>query len=235
MKLSSLFLENEYTSFTPAHYLPIILIILFGLLISLYARMYQNERQQRITGLFLGLIPFLGIFLKLFFNTYEGFNYHKDLPFHVCNFLAILAPVIMWKKNRFWLSVAYFWIIAGTLNANITPDIEFGYPHWGYFCYWLMHTGLLIIPIYSILVYRIHITLKDLGVAFFLANLYLIFSLAVNFSIDSNYMYTKQKPPMASLVDLMGPWPWYLVTAQFVALLLFLIAYIPFFFKGTRS
>ncbi|WP_290698864.1 hypothetical protein [Lacinutrix sp.] len=38
-----------------------------------------------------------------------------------------------------------FWIIAGTSQAVITPDISIGFPSFDYFRYWIAHLGLLII------------------------------------------------------------------------------------------
>ena len=49
-----------------------------------------------------------------------------------------------------------------------------------------------------------------------------------NYVIGSNYMFTLHKPPTVSLFDVMGPWPWYILTAEFVAIVLFSILYLPF-------
>ena len=59
-------------------------------------------------------------------------------------------------------------------------------------------------------------------------NLFLIISFISNIFLDANYFWIMGKPPAGSLLDYMGPWPWYILTAQFVALAHFGLAYIIF-------
>ncbi len=42
------------------------------------------------------------------------------------------------------------------------------------------------------------------------------------------YFFICHKPPTASLLDLMGPWPWYLIPLSLVAVLMFLLFYSPY-------
>ena len=42
----------------------------------------------------------------------------------------------------------------------------------------------------------------------------------------ANYFLIMGKPPAGSLLDFMGPWPWYILTGQFVALGHFILAYL---------
>ena len=50
----------------------------------------------------------------------------------------------------------------------------------------------------------------------------------VNFLTGGNYMFLARKPETASLLDVLGPYPWYLLSLEAVALLLFLVLYLPF-------
>ncbi|HIN03237.1 MAG TPA: TIGR02206 family membrane protein, partial [Candidatus Marinimicrobia bacterium] len=66
--------------------------------------------------------------------------------------------------------------------------------------------------------------------SFLALNGFLGLATIVNLVLDSNYFWICGKPPTASLLDYLGPWPWYILTAEIVALLHYLVAYAPFYF-----
>lgn len=221
--------DQVFEAYTIEHYLPLILIALFGTSIIIIARSRFNEIQQSRCLFYISLIPFIGAFMLYPLATYEGdINIKEDLPLHMCRAIALASPFIVLKSSRYWIGVFYFWIMAGTLNANITPDVEYGFPHWSYFSYWMMHSFLVIIPLYYVIVLKVKINTRDLWNAFIMMNAFVIVTLVVNFILDSNYMYTRAKPPVDSLLDVLGPWPLYLITGQLLAAGLFYLAYLPF-------
>ena len=67
------------------------------------------------------------------------------------------------------------------------------------------------------------------------ANIYMVFVYLMNLLLDSNFMFLMRKPDTASLMDVLGPWPWYLLSLEAVAFLVFLLLYLPFIIKDARE
>ena len=62
-------------------------------------------------------------------------------------------------------------------------------------------------------------------------NLYALSVGTVNAIMGWNYGYLCHKPYAPSLLDLLGPWPWYLLAIELLALVTFLILYLPWRLK----
>ena len=70
---------------------------------------------------------------------------------------------------------------------------------------------------------------------FIWTNIYMVLVTIINLLINSNYLYTLHKPDTASLMDVLGPWPWYLLSLEVVGLIVCFILYLPFLIGDQRK
>ncbi|MFT4761428.1 MAG: putative integral membrane protein (TIGR02206 family) [Paraglaciecola sp.] len=89
--------------------------------------------------------------------------------------------------------------------------------------------------VYITVVFKMYPTFKSLWKSFLAANFYLVFVYIMNVLLGSNYAYLLGKPPVASALDLMGPYPWYILTGQAVAAVLFILVWLPVRIFGNRK
>jgi hypothetical integral membrane protein (TIGR02206 family) len=217
-----------FQSFSQLHFMPVLFISIACYLIIKFAQK-QTEYRQRQIGLVMSLIVLFAMGYRMFIIYLEGsFTIQEELPLHLCRLMAIVMPMLMWWKHKQLLNMFYYLIIAGTLQAVLTPDLNQGPPHYEYYVYFIMHVTLIWIPVYVVMVYKFIPNLRDMVNAFLFTNVYMVFTLIINRLIGSNYLYTSHKPPNGSILDLFGEWPWYLVCAEGIGIVLFLIAYLPF-------
>ena len=62
---------------------------------------------------------------------------------------------------------------------------------------------------------------------------YLVFFL--NQMIGSNYLFIAHKPETASLIDVLGPWPWYILVLEVIGIVMCLLLYLPYAIADMRK
>ncbi|MBK8347542.1 MAG: TIGR02206 family membrane protein [Saprospiraceae bacterium] len=223
-----------YRNFTPHHWIPLGILTILCLAIIIYFRNHDKEKNFRV-AFFMSLIPFAAVVSRLLITWYEGiFTIQEELPLHLCRLVAISLPFFIWYRNIKWINTLYFLIMVGTLQAIITADLQFVFPHYSYLLYWVFHVTLVWVPVFIIINLGIKPDFNDFKRAFIIGNIYMLITLLINFAIGSNYFYTRQKPPGGSLLDFFGPWPFYILVVEVLAMILFVLAYLPFYKKENR-
>src|SRR5579864_7980770 len=52
----------------------------------------------------------------------SGARLVQSLPLQLCDVAIFVAAVALWTRNRMSVEITYFWALAGTIQALLTPD-----------------------------------------------------------------------------------------------------------------
>jgi hypothetical integral membrane protein (TIGR02206 family) len=158
------------------------------------------------------------------------------LPLQLCNVLVWLTGFTLLSKNQTLYEFSYFLGIAAASQSIFTPDAGmYGFPHFRYIQPIISHGLLVAIAVYLTVVEGMRPTWKAIPRIFAVTNLYMLFLYFFNSAIGSNYMMVNYKPDVVSLFSLMPGWPWYILWSEGIALVLFLLLYLPFAIKDWRA
>jgi hypothetical integral membrane protein (TIGR02206 family) len=222
----------EFHSFSLQHF-----GILFALALITYVLIVKGRRakyfNQRKMAILLATLIFLSEITEAIVMLINGqYDYRMHLPLFLCDISALMLPFVIFYHNRKWIGILYFWAMAGTLQALITPDLDQGFPSFEYFRYFFMHGGIVITILFTVIVFKIRIRWQDLINAVLYAQVYLVLIHLVNLAFHFNYSYTIAKPPGPTVLDLFGPWPWYILWGEVLMIVLFLVLITPFLFTS---
>jgi hypothetical integral membrane protein (TIGR02206 family) len=117
------------------------------------------------------------------------------------------------------------------MQALLTPDLNGAFPTFEFFRYFIMHGGIVSAVIYCVVVMKINITWRDLWNAVLYVQVYIVGVHIINLILRSNYSYTMAKPQGATVLDLLGDWPWYILLSEVVMIVLFVLLLLPFLIK----
>lgn len=231
-----LFKDNQdFVTFGTEHLIIILFFISFGFLLINWAKKLPIERKFKVGYLFAWSISISLIIWTVLKISLKGFDLQEDVPLHLCNILALLLPLLTYKRNRTVHLIIFFWILAGTTHALITPSVESSIPHFGAFKYWYVHAGLVIFALYSAIVYKFYPTFKSVLVAFVAMQIYIVIMYAINWVLGTNYFYTNGKPKVATALNYLGDYPTYVFVVIALMIPYFTVFYLPFYFSKKRS
>lgn len=86
-----------------------------------------------------------------------------------------------------------------------------------------------------ILIFNYRPTKNSFIKSYIITQVYAIVMGLVNYLLDTNYLFLCRKPDTATPLDWMGSWPWYIVNAQIVLIIFWIILYTPYFIKDIKS
>ena len=151
----------------------------------------------------------------------------RHLPLHVCGIAVLALVVLLLLRKRTAFDVVYFWGLAGTANALLTPQLDVGFPAYRFFQYFIAHGGIVAGALFAVWGLRMRPTFGSLLRAYGLLALLLAVLLAVNPLLGSNYMFLRE-PPNAASPFFFAPWPYYIPILAAVGFALFCILLVPF-------
>ena len=229
--------ETGFSTFSTSHIAALLLLSLIALVLIRIGKKADGEKKFNLGIIIAGLTLSTLIIEALVLLVFRQYEWRLDLPLFLCDLSAIFLPFVLFNQNRKWIGILYFWALAGTLQALITPELDRGFPSPEFFRYFAMHGGIIIAVLYAVFVFRINIDWKDFLNAILYAQFYLVVIHIFNYFLGTNYSYTMQKPSGGSILDLFGPWPWYILWGELLMVILFLLLMVPFLInkKGERG
>lgn len=146
------------------------------------------------------------------------------LPLHLCSVMSLVAAVALWTGNP-WLGTAT-WLLGspGALQALLTPEVApYGFPHYRVLQSWTQHTLLWLAGFWIVFADGIRPTFRRTVQVWLVLHALAAVVFVVNVAVVSNYLFLNRKPEFASVLDLLPPWPTYLLVLEGLVVLLLLL------------
>jgi hypothetical integral membrane protein (TIGR02206 family) len=150
------------------------------------------------------------------------------LPFHVCDLLILIAVAALLTRRQWLCELLYFWAGAGASLAMFSPDVPRGFPDAYFLLFFGLHAAVVVAAALVTFGYGVH---PRPGAAWRVFGVTLGYAAAVavvNLLLDANFLFLRRKPSNPTLLDWLGPWPWYLVWSGLLGLALFRLLEWPF-------
>lgn len=160
----------------------------------------------------------------------------QPLPLQLCDVAIFIAAAALWTRQPLLVEMTYFWGLAGTVQALFTPDLPQHFPSYPYFQYYIAHGGVVAAALVLVIGLRLSPRPRAVLRVAAVTIAYVAFAGLVDAVTGADYMFLRSKPPSPTLLDALGPWPVYLLSAAVLSIALFALLNAPFWFgRAARS
>lgn len=220
---------NRFEPFSAQHGITLLVGIAIGAALITAAR--KGGGKYRFAAATLAFANLSAWPLSQFAWMGYSITWDHIIPFHLCDLAAFTAGFALLTGNRLLRKLTFFWGLAATLQALATPAVMIGFPHGPFIMFFVHHFAVVIAAVWIPVVdgWRPRIPLwHDPVQVYGCSVVYLMLAMGLNHILGTNFAFASAPPANPSLIDYLGPWPWYLLGMQAIAITFFLLLTLPF-------
>jgi hypothetical integral membrane protein (TIGR02206 family) len=229
--------EHEFAAYGPSHWTVLVVFVIGAVLLVWHGRR-QSESQARLLSRGLAVLIVAAFAAALVYKLIRP-NLETSVPLQLCDIAELTAAYALWSQRHRAFVLTYFWGLVLSSQALLTPDIgtpEEGapdFPHHLFVTFFTLHVLVVWAAIYLTWARGMRPRWADYRFAVIATLGWVAFTLAFNAIAGTNYGYLNAKPPTASVLDLLGPWPVYLLVEIVVVMVVWALMTWPW--ERTRS
>ena len=212
--------------FSASHFVILAVLVLITFFIFKF-RQQLNDPKWRPIEIIIALS------LLLFEAAFTGWllvsgNWRPSdsIPLELCSISLILTFLLLVHGKKWIYELLLFTALLGGTQALLTPILSFGFPHFRFFHFFYTHLMMVWVVFYFTWVKGFHPTIWSVIKVVTFLNVLLPLIMIVNKFVDGNYMFLSHKPNSPSLLDYLGPYPWYILSLEGLLILLSLIVWL---------
>src|ERR1035437_1451294 len=192
-----------------AHLTIIVLTIALPFALAKIVRITASRRVERLIAFSLGgllLLNYVGYIVYV--RRFNAVTWPQILPLQLCDWAMFVIVVAMWTGRRRWFEIAYFWGIGGTLQAIITPNLQFGFPDLRFVSFFVAHSAIIIGITFLMLVHRFRPSPGSIVRTLVWTEIYFVITFTTDLLNGVNYGFLLHKPEAFSLLSYLSDERW---------------------------
>lgn len=153
----------------------------------------------------------------------------QSLPLHFSDVLRVVTAIALILRSRWALAISFYWGLTLNLQSLLTPNLTYSdHPGLEFVVYWVLHITVFVVPLVFVWGLGYRPGWRDFGFGYGAAVLWAAAASVVNALLETNYGFLSERPPGPSVLDLLGPWPIYILWEVVLIALIWALMTWPF-------
>ena len=168
----------------------------------------QTERQARRLGRILGAVTaVIYAAILIYVLTPPTID---SVPLQLTDLATVTAAYALWSQKHWAYALTYYWGLVLSTQALISPALQSpDFPHYQFLAFWAIHLLVVWAAIYLTWGRGMRPDWRSYRLAVVVTVVWAAVTFTFNRIAGTDYGFLNRKPSTASLLDVLGPWPWY--------------------------
>lgn len=205
-------LAADFTSYGASHLGAVAVLLLGAVALVAVGRRVRDRDPRDLLGRALAVVMLLvTVPLQVLYFAPDHWSLQTTLPIQLCDLAALAAVYALWTHRRWAAALTYYWGLTLTTQAIATPDLAHEFPHPVLLLFWAMHIGTVWAAAHLTWGRGIRPDWHGYRVAVATTAVWVASVFCLNLALGTNYGFVNRKPDTTTILDLLGPWPWYML------------------------
>lgn len=193
------------------------MVFVVGTVLLVWAGRRQTDPQSKRVGRVLGALT-AGIYAAIMVYNLVPPTLAGSVPLQLTDLATVAAAIALWTQRQWAFALTYYWGLVLSVQALISPVLRGpDFPHYRFLAFYAIHLLVVWAAIYLTWGRGMRPGWRDFRLAVMVTSGWAAVTVVFNRIADTNYGFTNYKPATASMLDVLGPWPVYiLATATLV-------------------
>jgi hypothetical integral membrane protein (TIGR02206 family) len=210
--------EPEFRAYGPSYW-AVIAVFALGSALLVWVGRSQTESQARCLGRILAAATAAIYGVMLVYSLVPP-TISRSIPLRLTDLATVAAAYALWSQRHWAFVLTYYWGLTLSTQALISPVLKSpDFPNYQFLGFWAIHLLVVWAAIYLTWGRGMRPSWRSYRFVVVVTVLWAVTTVTFNRIAGTNYGFLNGKPHTASLLDVLGPWPVYLLTATALILI----------------
>lgn len=216
-----------------ASYWGAIVVFVAGAVVLVWLGRRQTEEQSRRFGRIVGALTAVIYAAVLVYSMFPP-TIERSVPLRLTDLATVAAACALWSGRHWAFALTYYWGLVLSAQALISPVLVGpDFPHYTFLAFWAIHLAVVWAAIYLTWGRGMRPEWRSLRLVVIVTAVWAAVTFVFNRIAGTNYGFLNGKPVTASLLDVLGPWPVYILSATALIVAVWVLMTLPW--VGSRD
>ena len=224
--MGSLLAEDRFHAYSGQHYLLLAITAVGAAAFIWWGRSHRDTPQEIVVRRVFAAVSLAVILAwQLYLLTPDVRNARSSWPLGLSDLADYTAVFALWTRGLKTSAFTYYVGLTFTMMALLTPALTEPFPTVRWWAFWIRHIDVVWAAVYLVWGLGIRPTWRLYRTTVAAVLVWAAVTYTFNVAMDTNYGYLVNTPDTASPLDLLGPWPWYVLGAMAIILALWAVVF----------